>query len=61
MRRVFGMKRENAQRSTLIDMRRVCVHLGEILLKVMTLQNFLDEIRIGVTNDLKLAPGVTKP
>jgi len=60
MRRVFRMERQNAQRSTVIHMRRVCVHLGEILLEVMPLQNFLDEIRICVTHNLELAPEVTK-
>lgn len=46
------MERENAERSTRIDMPRVGVHLGEILLDAMTLQDFLDEMRIGITHNL---------
>lgn len=50
------MKRENTQRAILIRFRRVGVYLREILLQVMTVQNFLDEVRIRIAHNLKLAP-----
>lgn len=54
------MERENTQRAILIRVRRVGVYLREMLLQVMTVQNFLDEVRIRVAHNLKLAPESTK-
>lgn len=56
VRLVFWVERQNAQRSTLSYMRRVCVHFRKILLEAMPLQDYLDKVGICVTHNLEFAP-----